>query len=106
MFLKNCLVLVIILTTSGCTTGILYTDITEPYCTNMNNTPLLAQANSAPLKQISIPQMPGARIRWNTNTINDIAKEAGISKIAFCDRKIYRILLGLWEEDSIIVYGE
>ena len=72
----------------------------------MRNTPVSSVVGSQPLKQISIPRVPGSRIRWSSNTINDIAKNAGIKKVAYCDRHLYRVLLGIWEEDSIIVYGQ
>lgn len=106
MLVKVIFLTLLSLTISACTYGIIYTNTVEPYCKNMLNTSLPELAHSTPLKQISIPQVPGARVRWHTNTINDIAKQAGIKKVAFCDRKRFRILGGIWEEDAIIVYGE
>ena len=90
---------------SACSYGWLYTDTVTPYCTNMKNTPVDSLSHSAGLKQISIPRIPGAAAQWDSNTIHDAALSAGITQVAFCDRRRFRLPLGIWEEDVLVVYG-
>lgn len=99
-------ILLLVPAISGCVSGWIYTSTVTPYCTDMKNTALTSTSSKSGLKQISIPRVPGARILWSSNTIHDAAKKAGITTVAFCDRKYFKVLGGIWEEDTIIVYGE
>ena len=90
---------------SACSYGFLYTKTVAPYCLNMQNTKIGEIEGKSSLKQISIPRFPGGRAKWSTNTINDIAKQAGINRVMYCDLEVYRILAGFWQKESIIVYG-
>lgn len=91
---------------SGCTTGYIYTNTVSPYCTDMQEIKTESKKSTSSLKQISIPTVPGSRTIWNSNSIADAAKQGGIEKIQYCDRKKFSIMGGVWGSDSIIVYGE
>lgn len=72
----------------------------------MNHTASSGKESTARLKQISIPRVPGARTVWSSNAIGVAAKEGGIEKIHFCDKKRFSVLGGLWGTDAVVVYGE
>ena len=91
---------------SGCSTGFLYTNVTTPYCTDMQENLSEGKDSRSSLKQFSIPTVPGSRTIWSSNSIADAAKKEGIEVIQYCDRKKFSILGGIWGSDSIVVYGK
>ena len=87
--------------------GWLYTDTVEPFCTNMHNTPVGERVGVANTKQLKIPYLaPGLTAVWSSNALADAARNAGITKLQYCDLYTWSLLGGIWQQDNIIVYGE
>ncbi|MDC0357380.1 hypothetical protein OAO01_01065 [Oligoflexia bacterium] len=100
------LLLLLVISFSSCTFGWLYNDTVEPLCINMDATQTKGTSAISSLKEIAIPRIPGARAMWSSNAIGDVAKQNGIQRLHYCDRKRFRVLGGLWGKDSIVLYGE
>ncbi len=99
------LFLVLILGFSLPACGWLYTDTVTPLCTNMKGTHIGEQSSRSKMKEISIPRLPGARLRWSSKAIGDAAREQGIEEIYYCDLKVFRVLGGIWGSEAVVVYG-
>ena len=97
--------LVILFFLGGCAPGWIYTDITQPFCTDMRNTVTGEAQGASSLRSVNIPRVPGTRTVWSSNAIGAAAKREGIEQLAYCDRKIFSVLGGIWGSDSIVVYG-
>ena len=92
---------------AGCTRGLLYTDTTQPYCDNLRGTPLGHMTGEGSSKKVEIPTTRiDISAEWDSRAIGDIAKEHGIKTIRACDSRRQSYVLGIWREDSIIVYGD
>jgi len=92
----------------GCVApGYIFSDITEPYCDNMNNTPIGEREGVSDTKQFKVPYVaPGLTALWSSNAIGDAAKEAGLTELYYCDLHTLSILGGVWQSQNIIVYGK
>ncbi len=94
-------------TQAGCAPGLLYTDVTKPFCKNLRGTPLGEVAGEGSSKKLEIPTTRiDVSAEWDSRAIGDIAKEHGIETIRGCDARTQSYVLGIWSEDSIIVYGD
>ena len=93
---------------SACAQGLIYTNVTEPYDTNMTNTPIGKRiAYAGGITKLSEP-FSGAKVsvEVNSNAIGDIAKEGGLDKIYYADLHTKSILFGIWEKKTLILYGK
>ena len=99
-------VLFICLILSGCSKSFIYTNITVPYCTEMNNVQSAGKVSNSKIKSLTIPRISGLCATWSSNSIVDAANENDIKTIFYCDRKIFSILGGIYSTDEIIVYGK
>lgn len=90
---------------SGCIRGYLYTNTVEPYCTDMQATPIAERRSDSGIVSVAIPRLPGARTVWSSNAIGDAAQQAGIKEIYYCDLKRFSVLGGIYGSESLIVYG-
>lgn len=91
----------------GCTYGFLYTDITEPLTTNMQNTPVGEETTEVGINIISEPATgTGISAEIGSTAIGDAAKRAGLTKIYFADIRTVSILGGLIEQRTVLVSGE
>jgi hypothetical protein len=100
------LISILALHLTGCTVGWVYTDTVEPYCADMDSTPVSQKSSGSSIKTFNIPRVPGARMIWSSNAIADAAAKEGIQTVQFCDKKRFSILGGLWGKESIVVYGQ
>ena len=92
---------------AGCLPGLLYTDTTQPFCTNLRGTPLGSKSGEGSSKKVEIPTTRiDLSAEWDSRAIGDIAKQQGIETIRGCDSRRQSYVLGIWHEDSIIVYGD
>lgn len=87
--------------------GLLYTDITEPLCTDARGTPLGRSSAVGNSKQIKIPTTQvELSAQWDTRAIGDIAKREGLSVVYGCDSRRRSYAFGIWQSDEVIIYGE
>jgi|694.fasta_scaffold02333_7 hypothetical protein len=94
-------------TQAGCAPGLLYTDLTKPFCKNLRGTPLGEAAAEGSSKKLEIPTTRiDVSAEWDSRAIGDIAKEHGIGTIRGCDARTQSYVLGIWSENSIVVYGD
>jgi hypothetical protein len=43
---------------------------------------------------------------WDSRAIGDIGKRYGIQNVYGCDSRSQAYVLGIWQEDEVIIYGE
>ena len=92
---------------SGCTPGLLYTDITRPLCENLRGRPLGTRSAEGISKRVEIPTTRvDITAEWDSRAMGDIAKAHGIKTIYACDSRRRSYVLGIWREDSVIIYGD
>lgn len=96
------------LTLSGCfARGILYTDTVSPLCTDARMTSLGTTSAASSSKKIQIPTVRiDFTAEWDSRAIGDIAKKHGITTVYGCDARTKSYVLGIWREDSVIIYGD
>ena len=105
-FLARFLYLTIGFSLSGCVTGIIYSDVTEPLVLNMRNTPVGESPAEGSTKQLAYPLVTaGLQVNWDSIAIGDAMKAGGLTKAYFADLRTRSVLLGLWQKQTIIVYG-
>ena len=99
--------LLILATLNGCTYGLLYTDSTKPYVLDMQETPVgVSKPNQDQgAKFVSVPTTM-ISAGWSSRAIGEAAKQAGLNEIYYADIHTFSVLLGLWEEKTLIVYGK
>ena len=87
--------------------GIIYTNVTVPLVTNMNNTPVGEKLALSDTKLITEP-FTAARIsgEWDSRAIGDAAKRSDITDIHYADLRILSILGGVWEQQTVRVWGQ
>lgn len=96
------------LCSSGCVVGLLYHDVTTPLTVDMNRTPNLAAAKTAEsAHQRASEPFTGLNIRVEVSSyaIGDAAKRGDISEIHYADVRQQSVLLGLWQQKTVIVKG-
>lgn len=102
--------IVVAMTLSGCgviSRGLIYTDTTQPLCSDARGTTLGSLAGKGSSKRIEIPTTRvdiGAE--WDSRAIGDIAKAHGIATVHACESRRQSVLFGLWRRDEVIIYGE
>lgn len=95
---------------SGCgviSRGLIYTDTTQPLCTDARGTNLGGVSGKGSSKRIEIPTTKvdiGAE--WDSRAIGDIAKAHGITTVNACESRRQSVLLGLWRRDEVIIFGD
>ena len=108
MVIKYCIIILLIFLFTGCSSpGILYTNITRPYTTNLNNSPVgskICRVNAHRLKEpISRVGVSG---EWSSKIINNAMQEAGMTKCYYVDVKTLSLLLGTYKRTTLILYGD
>ena len=87
--------------------GLLYTSMVEPYSREFRETPVGEKAvviNNHRFKEpVSRLNISG---EWDTDEIERLAREAGITEIHYIDIKTLSILLGTYRRQTLIVYGD
>ncbi|MFN0207957.1 MAG: hypothetical protein ACKVS6_16755 [Planctomycetota bacterium] len=90
----------------SCVAGILYSDVTYPLDTNLNNTPVGARTSRLDSKEVHDPFFTSIRIQWDSNAIGDIMKREGIARGYSADLNTFTILFGIWTQQHVRVNGE
>lgn len=92
--------------TSGCVFGAIYTNIHEPAVTNMRRTPRGIDEAKSETVQLSIPTTAAnVSASWDSRAIGDAAQKQGLKEIYYADLHTISVLLGIWEKQTIEVYG-
>ncbi len=103
------LMLCVALSGSGCTlgNGLLYTNVIEPLDLNMSNTPVGNRQGESRLTRVVEP-FTGANmaVEINSNAIADAARRSGLTVVHYADLRRKEILFGIWQERTVVVYGE
>ncbi len=87
--------------------GLLYTDTTQPLCSDLRGTIVGDRAAIGSSKKVEIPvTRVDFSAEWDSRAIGDIAKAHGMSAIYTCDARRQSYVLGIWRKDSVILYGE
>jgi len=101
------ILLTLLLLPSGCASGLLYTDIIRPECTDMRGTGLGNKTARGGAYRVELPTNRIDLIaEWNSKAIGDIAKNNGINTVYGCDQRTISVLGGIFRKEEIIVYGE
>ncbi len=95
------------LSASGCACGLLYTSMRQPLVTNMRNTPRGTSEAEHGTRMLSLPVTAvSIAVAWNSRAIGDIAKQVGLSEIYYADLYTFSLLLGIWKQQTVTVYGK
>lgn len=91
----------------GCSPGFIYTNVTVPVATNMDNTPRGTKVATLDSKQLKEPITRfNLSAEWDSRAIGDAARQAGLSTIYYADMKTISVLGGVWRQKTIRVWGE
>jgi hypothetical protein len=92
---------------SGCTApAILYSDTVSPLCLDARGTSLGTLDARGDTKRISIPSTNvDFTAEWSSRAIGDVARKQGIDTVHGCDMHRISVLLGIWSQQEVIVYG-
>ncbi len=102
IFLVITSILVTTLFLTGCGVGLIYTHKVEPLNPNMHRTRMASTSGQGDIKQIAIE---GISVTWDDNSIGGIAREKGLTELYYADRERLSVLLGLWSQETIHLYG-
>ena len=108
MVIRYCIIVLIIFLNTGCSSpGLIYTNITSPYTTNFNNSPVgskICRVNAHRLKEpISRVGVSG---EWSSKIIDNAMNEAGMTNCYYVDVKTLSLLLGTYRRKTLILYGD
>ena len=128
MVIRYIFTAILVLFLSGCSLAVpgkIYTNITLPYSSDLNNIPRLLISSSMPnstdfnntaigtkycvLNSHTVEEPfsgYGIRVQWSTNQILSAAQDAGITSIFYIDEQTFSILLGIYTRRKLIIYGE
>ena len=100
----------LILSLSGCGViprGLLYTDTIQPLCKDLRGSSLGQRSASGASKRVAVPTTKvDLSAEWDSRAIGDIGKRYGIQNVYGCDSRSQAYVLGIWQEDEVIIYGE
>lgn len=102
--LLNALLLTLICASPGCISGWVYTDITVPIVTNMENTPRNSRKVELSSHDVKFRGITWAEI--NSRAIADAAKQYGLTTIHFADQRTVSFFGGVYRRRSVLVWGE
>ncbi len=85
--------------------GDIFTNV-GPYKTDLHNTPVTDSQSHGIIIHIEEPISGyGLYAEFNSNSIGDIAKKHGLTKVYFADIEIFNVL-GIWKHEKLHIYGE
>lgn len=96
-----------ILFLSGCVRGILYSSVTDPLDIDMHNTRRSDESAMGGSYKVQEP-LTSLRIssEWSSRGMADIATHFNFRRIYYADIETFSILMGIYENKNVIVYGE
>ncbi len=95
------------LTCAGCSRGLIYTNVTVPLVTNMDKTPRGTRLVTIDTRGMKEPVTGiGINAQWNSRAIGDAAKQFGLRRSYYADMNTFSILGGIWQKQTVRVWGE
>ena len=104
------LVVPFLLGATGC--GLLYTNVVQPHSADFDNTPIGSKQATLSAFTVRFPLLapPFERTRisaqWDTQEVNEVLEEAGITKMYYTDIQTKEFLLGTFRRQTVIIYGD
>ena len=98
--MKLLLLLIAVVVAAVMLTGCLYTHVTLPYSTDLNNTDLGHKKGEASLQSVLW------LFAWGDAGQAAAAKNGGINTLKLMDRESYVIFFGIYSRQTTIVYGD
>ena len=72
----------------------------------MDQTPRGVSRSQAGTRLLSIPVSAAQlSVGWDSRAIGDAARKAGMTEIYYADVHTRSILLGIWQQETVEVYG-
>ena len=106
-FLVTALLIGIGCVSTGCVRGILYTDVVEPYDLNMNRTPVGTKFGKADLSKFTEPfSRAQISVELSSNSVGDAMNSSGLERAYYADLHRQSFLFGIWQRNTIYVYGD
>ncbi|MBI1921684.1 MAG: hypothetical protein HYS23_11475 [Geobacter sp.] len=97
--------LLVLLLLSGC--GAIYSDTIYPYSRKFDKTPVGTKRCEINTHHIREPISGyGISAAWTSEYIRKEAEKAGITNIYYTDKRTLSILLGIYERESLYIYGD
>lgn len=92
---------------SGCVYGLLYTNIRQPLVVNMRHTSVGEASGMSSTQEVRVPLTTvDISAEWSSRAIGDAANAGGIEEIYYADLHTITVLLGIWRERTVEVYGK
>ena len=102
VFLASLLVL-----SSACSRGLIYTDSISPKCKDLRGTTLGTQSVRGGSFRVAIPtSRVNLTSEWSSTAIGEVAKNYGIKTVHSCDLRTLSVLAGIFRKEEIIIYGD
>jgi len=104
------LVVPFLLSVTGC--GLLYTNVVQPHSGDFDNTPIGSKQCRLSAFTVRFPLLapPLERTRisaqWDTEEVNAVLEEAGITRMYYTDISTQEFLLGTFRRQTVIIYGD
>jgi hypothetical protein len=96
----------VLISSSGCLTGAIYTHTTVPLDVNLEDTPQKPERRGGSWKTIMIPlYYVNPQFDWGSTGVGDAVERAGIETVYYADLETLSVL-GVWTQRTIHVYGE
>jgi len=85
----------------SCVSGFIYSEVTLPLVTNFDNTPVGSKHGEMAINELRYQ----VSVQWGSDAIGEAAKRGGIEKIYYADLRTITVL-GVWKQETVIVYGD
>ena len=95
----------VLLASTGCISGSVFRNTTQPLDVNLDATPVHAGGRGTSHKTVVIPYPVRMQFDWGSTAIADGMKSVGMTRAYYADLQTLSIL-GLWTQRWIHVYGE
>lgn len=87
--------------------GMLYTNVIRPYSTDFRGVPAGSKACRVGEYHLKEPVSgAGMTADWTSRVIQEAARESGITNLYYADLKTFRILDGIYQKRTLILYGD
>jgi hypothetical protein len=91
----------LLLLSSGCGVGIIYTHTVTPLSLDLHQTKVVQTEKKSDIKHI---QVSWVGVAWDSAAFGDIAKKNGMNELYFADLETLRVL-GIWNQYTVHLYG-
>jgi len=108
MLLLRISVAILTLVFAGCVAqGRLYTSVVRPYSTDFQGVPVGSKVCRVGEHRLKEPiSGAGVSVTWTSRVIQEAALNAGITNLYYADLETFRILDGIYQKKTLILYGD